>query len=91
MAQDTTGSITTQPCTEPKYKVGDKLQCKPRFENGGTTFGGSGYNSGRTFTVERITNNNGDLTVYWPTENSSCGIYERAVELAVPKELPIFN
>ena len=75
---------------EPKYKVGDKLRCIPGFDNQNSDSGGAGYEIGKTFIVERITNNNGDLTIYWPIR-SGVGIYERAVELAVAKELPIFN
>ena len=76
---------------EPKYKVGDELRCIPGFENQSGSLGGAGYEIGKTFIVGRITNNNGDSTIYWPMERSGMGIYERAVELTESKELPIFN
>lgn len=79
-----------------KYKIGDKLRCKPGFTSDGNgdydlNHGGNGYKKDAVFTVERITNGvscdgrpNNDTVVYWADKNyhSTNGIFQRAVELA---------
>lgn len=69
-------------------KVGDKVRCKPGFNteepyqnNNG---GGSGYVSGKEFTIGRITQHNTKphLRIMWPKGNDQYrGIYEHALEL----------
>jgi len=73
-----------------RFKAGDKLRCKSGFTTEEDS-GGTGYVEGKTFIVDWASGHDvEDLTIYWPIR-SGMGIYERAVELVVPKELPIFN
>lgn len=65
-----------------KFKVGDKLKCKPGFTNSSAdrdNYGGSGYRENVVLTVSRI--HHGNRPVYW-FEEISGGIYEDALELA---------
>lgn len=73
-----------------KYKIGDKLRCKSGFlsnTNDQNIKGGSGYVSGRIFTIRSVDNYTEEgRTVYWPEESyhpvGTGGVHERAVELA---------
>lgn len=84
-----------------KFKEGDRVRCLPGFRREGNSSGGSGYVSGRVFTVREISPRSEDgHTVYWPKEpgiaedgkelSTGYGMFERALEL-VPTTLPIFN
>lgn len=69
------------------FKVGDKLRC---IETDGEK--GCGWKKGREFIVKSISeHDNVGGNVYWPTENSAYGIYERAVELVNPLSLNIMS
>jgi hypothetical protein len=61
-----------------KFKVGDKVRCKPGFNNiyGNDKYGGAGYEEGREFIICSITYNE----IIWDG-NGSHGIYKHALEL----------
>ena len=73
-----------KPKNKPKFKVGDKLRCKPGYNKDD---GGSGYKSNRIFTVKSIDDYNDDSTVYWPLSGHGHGIHQIAVEFAESKIL----
>ena len=60
-----------------KFKVGDKVRCKPGFNNrsGNDKYGGAGYEEGREFIIYIINGN-----IAWDNEGSH-GVYEYALEL----------
>jgi hypothetical protein len=61
-----------------KFKVGDKVRCKPGFNNrsGNDKYGGAGYEEGREFIIKQITDNK----VVW-NDDFDYGVYEYALEL----------
>jgi len=66
-----------------KFKVGDKLRCKPGFNKNhnnwrDSTSGGAGYREGKIITVQSIYGASEDPIV-WPTEGE--GIFQQALEL----------
>lgn len=65
-----------------KFKVGDKLRCKPGFttRDDGEDRGGSGYKEGKEIIVGITTD--WDEVIYWQDNYQGGGIYERALELA---------
>lgn len=66
-----------------KFKVGDKVRCKPGFtksEQGG----GAGYQEGKEFKIGHIWGIKDDIAA---KDNLSKGVYFRALEYATPKEL----
>ena len=69
---------------EAKFKIEDKLRCKPGFNTDSgcrnNFSGGAGYRENLIITVSKITEYNGDNNVYWYKENTS-GIFEQALEL----------
>lgn len=66
-----------------EFIVGDIVECIPGFEGEGHLNGGAGYESGKIFTIHRITEHAGaDIgsAVLWPNDRDN-GIYLRAVKL----------
>ena len=70
---------------DAKYKIGDKLRCKPGFkrQDSDPEGGGSGYEADLEFEVREISTPSHYQSykghIYWPT-SGSVGIYEFALE-----------
>lgn len=79
---------------ENKFKVGDKVVCKPGFnkeEIGDDSNGaGAGYVSGKKITIWRITeiqDGNDNHFIAWPKDEGECGIYVHALRFDTPLEI----
>lgn len=62
-----------------QFKVGDRVECLPGFEQSDTggNYGGSGYRSGKTFVIHSIEGENKDIA--FPAIGN--GVYFRALKL----------
>lgn len=68
-----------------KIVNGAKVRCKPGYsdDDRGDLRGGIGYEVGKEFIIDRITNNKDkpEHSVAWPVSNSSFGVYVQTLEL----------
>ena len=78
---------------ENKFKAGDKVVCKPGFNNSemedDSKGAGAGYVSGKKFTIWRITEtqyDNDNHFIAWP-ERGEFGIYLHALCFDTPLEI----
>jgi hypothetical protein len=66
-----------------KFKIGDKVRCKPGFTTKENS-GGAGYEEDKEFEIGYIFGNKNDIAAI---NNYSNGIYFKALEYATPKEV----
>lgn len=70
----------------PKFKVGEIVKCLPVQPERHTSSMGAGFIAGGSFKVKKITFQDTNDPIYWPTNDgnkafdSSCGVYEHELE-----------
>lgn len=71
-----------------EFKIGDKVRCKPGFDNKGSSrfdfnYGGVAYKESREFIIDKISEPDHERPVAW--EKGMSGVYIDAIELVEKK------